>query len=119
MNRNELQFHVAHIGINCGNSEEAEKTAAIFSLLFGFDIKVGNSSIFTGENIEIMKSRYLGKNGHIAIGTNNIDKAISKLKGSGYEVDKNTLKRDTKGQIKSVYLSNEIAGFALHLLSVS
>ena len=41
-----LGFELAHIGINCDNETEAEKTADAFDGLFGFTKKVGNSSVF-------------------------------------------------------------------------
>jgi hypothetical protein len=68
-----LGFEVKHIGINTENAEEAMKAAKLFELMFGFDVSEGNSSIFCGSRaIEIMKKQYLGKNGHIAIGTNTL-----------------------------------------------
>ncbi len=73
-----LGFEVKHIGINTGNAEEAMKAAKLFELMFGFDVSEGNSSIFCGSRaIEIMKKQYLGKNGHIAIGTNTLPRAIA------------------------------------------
>ena len=43
-----LGFELKHIGINCENEEEAEKTAGTFASLFGFEKKSGNSSVFAG-----------------------------------------------------------------------
>ena len=37
-----LGFELKHIGINCENEEEAEKTAGTFASLFGFEKKSGN-----------------------------------------------------------------------------
>ena len=65
-----LGFELKHIGINCENEEEAEKTAGTFASLFGFEKKSGNSSVFAGSAVEAMKSPYLGAKGHIAVGTN-------------------------------------------------
>jgi len=55
-----LGFELKHIGINCENEEEAEKTAGTFASLFGFEKKSGNSSVFAGSAVEAMKSPYLG-----------------------------------------------------------
>jgi len=58
----------------------------------------------------------LGKNGHIAIKTNNIYRAISYLERNGVEVDMSTAKGPEGGPIVAVYLKEEVGGFALHLL---
>lgn len=46
MNRDDFEFEVRHVGINCENEEEADAAAQRFEDLFGFTKKVGNSSIF-------------------------------------------------------------------------
>lgn len=111
-----LGFHVKHIGINCVDESEAAKMAKIICSLFGFDYKEGNSSIFAGEGIECMKVPYLGKMGHIAIGTNNVERAIAKLTNDGVEFDETTRKTDAKGNTKAIYLKGDFCGFALHLV---
>ena len=111
-----LGFTLAHIGINGENEAEADKTASTFDSLFGFAKKTGNSSVFAGSAIEVMKAPYLGKNGHIAIGTNYIDRAVYHLEKRGVEFDKSTEKRDAKGNLKAVYIKGEIGGFAVHLV---
>lgn len=110
-----LGFKLKHIGINCMDENQANQTASTFEKLFGMDKKAGNSSIFAGSDIEAMKSPFLGKNGHIGIGTNDISRAISYLKKQGIEFDMDTAKYQDE-KIKMVYLKNEISGFAIHLL---
>ena len=105
-----LGFSLAHVGINCENEGEAEQTAKTLCTLFGFDYKPGNSSIFAGSAVECMKAPYLGKNGHIAIGTNNIDRAVYHLGRQGVEFDESTRKP------KAIYLKGEVGGFAVHLV---
>ena len=79
--------------------------------------KVGNSSIFAGTALEVMKTPYLGKNGHIAIRTNYIERAINYLENVlGVEFDEESAKRDAKGVLKAIYLKEEIGGFAVHLV---
>ncbi len=111
-----LKFEVAHIGINCENEKDALRFAELFSLMFNFDIKKGNSSIFASKSIELMKNKYLGQNGHIAIKTNDMDNAIKVLSIKGLEFDDNTLKFDSEGNKLAIYFKDEIAGFAIHLL---
>ncbi len=113
----ELGFELRHVGINCANAEEAEKAAEMFELMFGFTKKVGNSSVFAGTAIEAMKSPYLGTNGHIAIGTTNIEKAIDVLKERGFEVDMETAKYKNE-KLTAVYFQGEIGGFAVHLVAI-
>ena len=80
-----LGFELKHIGINCENEEEAEKTAGTFASLFGFEKKSGNSSVFAGSAVEAMKSPYLGAKGHIAVGTNSVERAVNYLESQGVE----------------------------------
>jgi len=63
-----------------------------------------------------MKKPYLGAKGHIAIGCNNIDRAVAYLSAIGTEVDMTTAKYDDKKNLKAVYLPGEISGFAVHLV---
>lgn len=107
-------FTLKHIGINSSDEAEANTTADAFAL-FGFDKKVGNSSIFCDTAFEVMKKDYLGKKGHIAIGCNDIERALAYLSQYGYGINRDTLKED-KGKIKVVYLDKEIGGFAIHLV---
>ncbi len=111
-----LGFELRHIGINMQSESEACSVADSFESMFGFTKKVGSSSVFAGTAIEAMKTPYLGKNGHIAIGTNYMDRAIYHLERQGVKFDMSTAKKDEKGKIKAVYLQDEIGGFAVHLV---
>ncbi|MDR2027933.1 MAG: bifunctional 4-hydroxy-2-oxoglutarate aldolase/2-dehydro-3-deoxy-phosphogluconate aldolase [Treponema sp.] len=111
-----LGFSMVHLGINAANEDEARKAAGLFETLFGFGPRDGASSVFAGEGIEIMKSPYLGKNGHIAIGTNTIKRAIAYLERRGFAFNPQSIKTDSKGLISAQYLADEIAGFAVHLV---
>lgn len=114
--RNMLGFEVAHIGINAADENSADKLADDFGGLFGFARKVGNSSIFAGSGIEIMKSPYKGTNGHIGIRTNYIERAIYHLEKRGYEFDESTRKTNAKGETTAIYLKGDFSGFAVHLV---
>ena len=112
-----LGFELAHVGVNAENEEEAMKAANRFAFLFGMPAKVGNSSIFCGKALEVMKEPYLGKNGHIAIRTNYIERAINYMETVlGVEFNEESAKRDEKGVLKAIYLKEEIGGFAVHLV---
>ncbi|MBQ8826057.1 MAG: bifunctional 4-hydroxy-2-oxoglutarate aldolase/2-dehydro-3-deoxy-phosphogluconate aldolase [Oscillospiraceae bacterium] len=111
-----LGFELKHVGINESDEASASSDADKFENIFGFAKKAGNSSIFAGTAIELMKEPYLGKNGHIAIGTNYIERAVYHLEKRGAEFDYDTAKRDAKGVLKAIYLKGEIGGFAVHLV---
>ena len=110
-----LGFELRHIGINENDEASADSTASAFEKLFGFEKKSGNSSVFAGTAVEVMKSKYLGTNGHIAIGTNYIERAIYHMEKNGVEFDRETEKRDAKGNLKAIYI-REVGGFASHLV---
>lgn len=111
-----MGFSIHHVGINCENEVEAEKTAKMLCAIFGLAYKPGNSSIFAGTAVECMKKPYLGKNGHIAIGTNDVDRAMYHLGRQGVEFAEETRKADAKGVTKAIYLKEELSGFAIHLV---
>jgi 2-dehydro-3-deoxyphosphogluconate aldolase/(4S)-4-hydroxy-2-oxoglutarate aldolase len=111
-----LGFSLAHVGINTANGEEALKAARLFGTLFGFTQKDGAASVFAGEGIEIMKSPCPGRNGHIAIGTNSIKRGMACLERKGFTFNAAGAKTDSKGAVTAIYLNDEIAGFAVHLV---
>jgi 2-dehydro-3-deoxyphosphogluconate aldolase/(4S)-4-hydroxy-2-oxoglutarate aldolase len=118
--RTMLGFQVVHFGVNAGEAGKAIKAAELFSALFGLPIKDGNSSVFAGDMIEIMKlSAAPGTHGHIAVATNSISRAINYLEKKGIAFDQNSVKRDAKGAMTVIYCKEEILGFAVHLLRKS
>jgi 2-dehydro-3-deoxyphosphogluconate aldolase/(4S)-4-hydroxy-2-oxoglutarate aldolase len=48
--------------------------------------------------------------------TNSIERAVTHLTSLGVRFDESTRKTDAKGVTKAIYLADEIAGFAIHLL---
>lgn len=111
-----LGFEVRHVGINSSNEAEAEQTANAFEAMFGMTKKVGNSSIFAGTGVEVMKTPFKGTNGHIAIATNYAERAKYHLEKQGVAFDEASANRDAKGKLKAIYLKGEFGGFAVHLL---
>lgn len=112
----ELEFEVVHIGVNCPDDLEAKKSAEFFLSFFAFPVKDGKDSIYASSFIELMKGKGRGKHGHIAIGTTDIFKAQEYLEEQGLEFDPDSIKYSNDGNPIVIYLKNEIAGFALHLL---
>ena len=113
--RNLLGYEVAHVGINTEDNAAAQEVASVFGSAFGFAAKDGNSSVFASNAIEVMKIPYLGKQGHLAVRTNRIDIAIADLEKKGFQVDMETAKYNGDRMI-TVYLKDEVGGFAVHLL---
>lgn len=111
-----LGFELRHVGINCADEAEAERTAQMFSTVFGWEYKPGNSSVFSGTAVECMKTPYLGERGHIAVGTNNVERAMYHLGLHGITFDESTRKTDAKGKTKAIYLKDSFCGFAVHLV---
>lgn len=110
-----MGFELAHVGINCESADESLAVCEELEKAFDFEVKTGNSSNFASTGVEVMKSMYLGKNGHLAVRTNKIETAIAELTKRGFAVDMDTAKY--KGdRMVAVYLKNEIGGFAVHLL---
>jgi 2-dehydro-3-deoxyphosphogluconate aldolase/(4S)-4-hydroxy-2-oxoglutarate aldolase len=110
-----LGFEVKHVGVNCTSDSEAEGLADAFNKMFGFEKKVGNSSVFAGSGFELMKKPGRGANGHIAIATNYIERAIYHLENRGFEFEKDSaVIKD--GKMKAIYFKGEFGGFAMHLV---
>lgn len=111
-----LGFELKHVGINAENETEALSIASTFEKMFNFTKNIGNSSIFAGSGVEVLKSPFLGKNGHIAIQTNSAKRAVYHLSKQGVVFDMDTARYDNSGTLRTVYFRDEVGGFALHLL---
>ena len=110
-----LGIELKHVGINSASPEQAKKDAEMFCLVTGLSPKDGEASIFAGGEFEFMKKPFRGKNGHIALGVNSIARAKWHLEMRGFAFDEESaVVRD--GKTVAIYLKDEIAGFAVHLL---
>jgi 2-dehydro-3-deoxyphosphogluconate aldolase/(4S)-4-hydroxy-2-oxoglutarate aldolase len=113
---NMLDFRFVHVGVNAGSEGEAEKAAKLFETLFGFKRDERSNSVFAGSGMEIMKNAGPGKYGHIGIKTASVAKAAAYLERSGVGLNPDTARFDKKGDITFIYLKEEIAGFAVHIV---
>lgn len=111
-----LDLGLTHVGINHSCGEEALGTALQLEKAFHMGYSTGNSSVFSGaKEFELMKKGGRGKHGHIAVGVSDIERGIRFLQHRGMPVNMDTLV--VKGGKKiAVYLEEEIAGFAFHLM---
>ena len=110
-----LNFRVVHVGINNDSEEEAEQEVSRLCSLFGFRKDVKSASTFASEGIEVCRKRFPGAHGHIAIGTSSCERAMYFLSKCGAEFDIETAKYKG-GRLTSVYLKEQVGGFALHLV---
>ncbi|MGY0353574.1 hypothetical protein ACWY2R_03625 [Enterococcus avium] len=111
----ELSFKVLHIGINCEDENEADQITNDFKNLFFWEADENPNSYFLNNDIEVLKYDYLGKNGHIAIGTNDIKKAMKYLNSKGISFNQESAVYTANNDLKVIYMNQQIGGFALHL----
>lgn len=109
-----LDFKIVHVGINCANENEAKDTTSNFAKMFGWEQKVGNSSVFAGTAVECMKTPFKGTHGHIAVATNSLRRAVYQLNSMGVETELSA--EEIGADTKAVYLKGEFSGFAVHLI---
>ena len=114
-----IEYVLAHVGVNAQNEEEATRSAQMLEALFGWKTKVGNSSVFAGKELEFMKTPYLGKNGHIAVGTPDVPAAVADLEARGFRFRPESAKYRKDGVLNVSYLQEEICGFAVHIVGIS
>lgn len=111
-----LGCKLCHVGINMQSDQDLAAAQERFASLFGTEAKEGKSSVFAGSYVEIMKSMGRGTCGHIAVGVNYVDRAVYHLRRRGFSFDEASKIYQDDGKLKSVYLADEIAGFAVHLI---
>lgn len=114
--RASLGFALAHVGINHENGEEALLTAEKIARLFDLEVRPMNSAVFAGDAVEAIKSRGAGRLGHVGFSTSSIPRAIAYFNDRGIALDMEGAKKDKNGNVTCVYLKDEIAGFAFHVV---
>ena len=114
--RTMLGFRIAHVGVNCGGADEAERLAKLVSAMFGFASRETSKSWFAGDAIEYMNTAGPGAKGHIGIKTSSVERAMYHLGRQGVEFDESTITRNDKGAAKFAYIKGEFGGFAIHLV---
>ena len=110
-----LGLEIKHIGVNSGSPERSMKDAEMLSKLLGWPIDEHKNANFVGEGFEVMKVPFRGTHGHIAVACNSIKRARWHMERRGFEFDdESAIMKD--GKLRAIYLKDEIAGFAIHLL---
>ncbi len=111
-----LGFEFAHVGINSENKEEALRAAKLLETMFGLPIRETSKSYFAGVPFEVMTAKGPGKNGHIGIKTNFVDRAMAYCKRQGFAIDESSITYADNGKPKFFYFKDEILGFAFHVV---
>ena len=111
-----LNLRFTHLGVNCRDEDECRTAAATANALFGMPSDERSMSIFAGTPLEFMKAPGRGKMGHVAIATPSVDRAVYHLTRRGAKFDESSAQYDKDGSLKFIYIADEIAGFAYHLV---
>lgn len=115
----ELDLKIVHVGVNAGSVEAARTHVELLETLFGLPenpAKDDKDACFTGTQIEWMKGPGRGTHGHLAFSTPDLPKAWAYFEGKGVAFDVDHAKYAPDGTMTVLYASEELAGFAWHLL---
>jgi 2-dehydro-3-deoxyphosphogluconate aldolase/(4S)-4-hydroxy-2-oxoglutarate aldolase len=112
-----LAFELRHVGMNMADASRTPEVATRLAEVFGLLQRDTPGSIFVGTEFEVLKRVYLGRNGHIAIGTQFIDRAVDYMQRRGIMMDAET-QNIQDGRLHAIYFAEEIGGFAFHFLQV-
>lgn len=109
-------MRVAHIGVNTDSPEEAERVAALFCDLLGLGRRQTDPvSTFAGTLVEVMNNGGRGRLGHIGLHVDDMAAAERWFAGRGVALNEATRLAAADGTTRLIYLSEEVAGFAVHL----
>lgn len=110
-----LGIKLAHVGVNTENESEARAAANLVCSLFDLELRDG-ASVFAGTSVEFLKTPYLGRHGHIAFSTRDLDRAVASFRRRGISFNEESAKYLADGRLNAIYFADEVAGFAVHLV---
>ncbi len=110
-------LHVAHVGINAANPDEAREIADLFAQLMNLPSIETPVSYFNDTLVETMKQNGRGTHGHIGFGVNDLPAAEAWFAARGFEVNEESRALNPDGTTKLVYFKREVGGFAIHLVA--
>lgn len=116
-----LGFELAHVGLNAGDAGEAGSVAEALAAAFACSWSEDTGACWVGEMFEVMKGVGRGRAGHIAVRTHSIPRALAFLSRHRVAVDTASAYPQgsdpyTPGSARSVFLSGEFCGLAVHLV---
>ena len=109
------EFKFRHLGINSTDPATATDTVSLLCELFGLEARKLIQSTMVGSDIEVMDHAEKGQHGHIAFTVSSIPDALNWLASMGWQAEHQNTVHKEDGSLKIIYLSKEIAGFAVHL----
>jgi 2-dehydro-3-deoxyphosphogluconate aldolase/(4S)-4-hydroxy-2-oxoglutarate aldolase len=109
-------FELAHLGLHSANEAEAKSLANDLAKLTALPVKNGNSSLFVGTGVEVVKSTG-DFSTHLAYSVLNVERSARYLAANGFALDENSIKRDAEGAMTVVYLRQRFGGVAIHLVA--
>ena len=110
-----LGLRLAHVGINGGTPENAEKITKQLATLLGLGTTELAPSYFVDTYIEIMKGAGRGEKGHIGFHVDDIDAAQKWFEERGFEFNEESRAKFPDGSTHLIYFKDEIAGFSIHI----
>lgn len=111
-----LGLELRHLGINSASEEQSMKDAQMIAKLLGWPIIEQPKANFVGAGFEVMKMPFRGEKGHVAIACNNVARARWHLERRGFTFDDESAVYLDNGKLRLLFLKDDIAGFAFHLL---
>lgn len=109
-------FAIKHIGVNETSDENCRAAALALSRLFMVDPIEYPGAIFCGTLFEVLKKPGRGAHGHVAVSCHSPARARAYLENVGFVFDESSAQYDEKGNLRVIYLRDEIGGFAFHLI---
>ncbi len=109
-------FMLKHVGINSADQADAGNIGTVLANAFGGQTRETSKSVFANEIFEVMFGAGPGAHGHIAVGCNNLIRAVAFMEQKGVTFDYSTAKYDGKGNMTFIYLNEEYGGFRIHLV---
>ena len=111
-----LGFFLKHVGINSADEKESNTTSDAFEKLFGFKKQDFGGAYFNDTFVEVMKKPFYGRHGHIAIGVNNVERALYRFRKEGVAFIEESAGYNPDGSLRIIYFKDEIGGFAIHIV---
>lgn len=106
-----LDIKIDHVAINTDPTTGMELLKTFSQLSGG----VYDEETHTVNSIEVVTENHIGKLGHIAFSSPNLERCVYYLKKRGFSVDESTIVK-SGGKIVKLHLSGDNAGFTIQLI---
>lgn len=110
-----LGFELGHIGIHAQDANNANQIATALSDMFLQEKIEFPGAYFAGSLAEIVKTPFFGDKGHICIDTIDMERALAYFSNQKISFKEDSWIKDENGNVKVVYLQEQVGGFSIHL----